>query len=281
MGSRRDARRLVEAAAGADSAEMMKMLSERAPERAVARLESMIERRRRGEPLQYVAGAWGFRHLDLMVDDRVLIPRPETEVVVEVALAELGRLRAERGHRRPLVVVDLGTGSGAIALSLALEAPPRAGPVEVWATDASAGALEVASANLAGLAGAAAARVRLARGDWWDALPHGLAGRVDLVVSNPPYVAEADEVEPEVSAWEPATALWSGPTGLEDTGRILAGAREWLCPPAALVVEIASQRAAESVALAQAQGLEAEIHADLAGRDRVLIARTGPPPTGP
>jgi len=270
----------VEAASGADGAELMRILGDPAPDRAAARLEAMIERRRRGEPLQYVAGSWGFRQLDLMVDERVLIPRPETEVVVEVALAELRRLRSERGHSRPLVVVDLGTGSGAIALSLALEAPPVAGPIHVWATDASAEALEVASANLAGLAGAAATRVRLARGDWWDALPTDLAGRVDLVVSNPPYVAEADEVEAEVSAWEPTPALWSGPTGLEDTARILAGAQEWLGPPTSVVVvEIASQRAAESMAVAEAHGFQAEVRPDLAGRDRVLIARTGPPPT--
>lgn len=270
----------MEAASGSDGAELMEILADPVPERTAARLESMIERRLRGEPLQYVAGAWGFRHLDLMVDDRVLIPRPETEVVVEIALSELRRLRAERGHRRPLVVVDLGTGSGAIALSLALEAPSVAGPVEVWATDASGAALEVASANLAGLAGAAATRVRLARGDWWDALPAELSGRVDLVVSNPPYVAEADEVEPGVAAWEPAAALWSGPTGLEATDRILAGARVWLRPPAAVVVEIASQRATESAALAQAHHLDAEIRTDLAGRERVLIARTGPLPAG-
>ncbi|MHB1446158.1 MAG: peptide chain release factor N(5)-glutamine methyltransferase [Acidimicrobiales bacterium] len=281
MGSRRDARWLVEVVSGTDGAELTEILGERAPERAVARLESMIERRRRGEPLQYVAGAWGFRHLDLMVDERVLIPRPETEVVVEVALAELLRLRAQRGHRRPLVVVDLGTGSGAIALSLALEAPPVTGPVQVWATDASAAALEVASANLAGLAGVAATQVHLARGDWWDALPSKLAGRVDLVVSNPPYVAEADEVEAEVSAWEPTAALWSGPTGLEDTARILAGAGAWLHPTASVVVEIAAQRAVESMVLAKTHGFEAEVLPDLAGRDRVLIARTSPPRTAP
>jgi len=266
---------------GTDRAELVQILGDGAPDRAVARLEAMIERRRQGEPLQYVAGAWGFRHLDLMVDDRVLIPRPETEVLVDVALAELRRLRAERAHRRPLVVVDLGTGSGAIALSLALEAPPVAGPVEVWATDFSSAALEVAAANLAGLAGAAATRVRLARGDWWDALPAEMAGRVDLVVSNPPYVAEADEVEAEVSAWEPPSALWSGPTGLEDTARILAGAPAWLGPPASVVVEIASQRAAESVALAETHGFETEVRPDLTGRLRVLIARTGPPSDAP
>src|SRR5207249_3492071 len=116
-------------------------------------------------------GAWSFRGLDLMVDDRVLIPRPETEVVVEVALREAVRLGHRRGHRhRELpgehrgVVADLGTGSGAIALAVAAELPD----VEVWATDISEDALAVARANLAG---AGATRVRLAAGSWFDALP--------------------------------------------------------------------------------------------------------------
>jgi release factor glutamine methyltransferase len=259
-----DARRLVEAASGRDGAELWDALGDPAPDRARRRLADMTERRRGGEPLQYVTGSWGFRRLDLMVDRRVLIPRPETEVVVEVALGELRRL----GRPRP-VVVDLGTGSGAIALALADEGPEA----EIWATDVCGAALDVATANLAGLGGRAATRVRLVPGSWFSALPPELAGRVDLVVSNPPYVAEADEVEPEVASWEPAGALWSGPTGLEATEVILAGAPRWLARPGVVVLEVASDRAGETAAVARAHGFVASLHPDLAGRERVLVGR--------
>ena len=231
----------------------------------------MVERRRAGVPLQYVVGTWGFRHLDLLVDRRVLIPRPETEVVAEVALTELHRRAAARprgGSGLPRVV-DLGTGSGALALALASEGPPA----EVWATDLSTDALAVAAANLAGLGGPGATRVRLAQGSWYGALPPDLAGTVDLVVSNPPYVAEGDEIEPIVREWEPALALWSGPTGLEATEAILAGASEWLAPGGVVVLEIAPERARAAVSLARTAGLDPEVRPDLSGRDRVLVAR--------
>ncbi|NBO80660.1 MAG: methyltransferase domain-containing protein, partial [Actinobacteria bacterium] len=124
-------------------------------------LHDMIRRRLAGEPVQYVMGRWAFRHLDLLVDRRVLIPRPETEQVAEVALR----------YARPItprVVVDLGTGSGAIGLSLAQELPLD--ETSVWMTDASLDALDVARANAAGL-GRAAANVRIVHGDWYAALP--------------------------------------------------------------------------------------------------------------
>src|SRR5688500_6955983 len=124
----------------------------------------MAERRLAGEPLQYVLGSWGFRTLDLFVDPRVLIPRPETEVVAGLAIDALADLD------RPGIAVDLGTGSGAIALSLAAEHWPH---VEVWASDASADALAVARANLAAL-GRRGAVVRLVEGDWFGALPDDL-----------------------------------------------------------------------------------------------------------
>ena len=267
MGSRLEARRLIEAASGWEGAELARGLGDPAPERARRRLVEMTGRRRAGEPLQYVVGSWSFRRLDLMVDRRVLIPRPETEVVVEVALGELRRLGARPGP--PPVVVDLGTGSGAIALALASEGQPA----QVWATDSSAGALAVARANLAGVGGTAATRVRLAEGSWYGALPSELAGVVDLVVSNPPYVAESDEIEPEVAGWEPPGALWSGPTGLEASTEILSGAPGWLRRPGAVVLEVAPQRAAATAARARAAGFAVSVHPDLAGRDRVLVGR--------
>jgi release factor glutamine methyltransferase len=168
----------------------------------VTAARAMASRRAAGEPLQYVFGHWPFRRLDVLVDPRVLIPRPETEQVVEVALAE-ARLLAEEGRGRDrvgrgpgLVVVDAGTGSGAIVLSLATELGVEL-VAEVWATDASTDALAVAASNLEAIrrslpAAAGLPPTTLVHGNWLDPLPARLRGGVDLVVSNPPYVAEAE-----------------------------------------------------------------------------------------
>jgi len=224
----------------------------------------MVRRRAGGEPLQYVLGRWGFRTLDLLVDRRVLIPRPETEIVAGVAVDALAALD------RPGVAVDLGTGSGAIALSLAAERWPH---VEVWATDASPDALAVARANLAGL-GRRAGVVRLVEGDWYAALPGDLQGRVDVVVSNPPYVAASEVLPSDVRDWEPESALVAGTDGLDDIRRIVADAPGWLTDAGVLVVEIGETQGPTVVALAEAAGFaKAEIQPDLAGRDRVLVAR--------
>jgi release factor glutamine methyltransferase len=231
---------------------------------------SMLDRRASGEPVQYVLGHWAFRKLDLMVDRRVLIPRPETEVVVEVALAELSRLEAVS----PLVA-DLGTGSGAIALSIATE---RA-DVEAWATDISEDALVVASANLAGLGVQAVGRVQLAKGSWWKALPSDLRGAVDLAVVNPPYVAETElpGLPFEVSGWEPRGALVAGPSGLEALEEIVKEAPGWLAGTSALVVEIAPHQADAVKALALGAGFsEVLVRPDLTGRHRTLVARQAP-----
>jgi release factor glutamine methyltransferase len=228
---------------------------------------SMVERREAGEPVQYVLGHWSFRQLDLMVDPRVLIPRPETEVVVEVALQELARLEVESP-----VVVDLGTGSGAIALSIAAEHSE----VVAWATDISPGALAVASANLAGLGFQAAGRVRLAQGSWWEALPQSLKGSVTLVVANPPYIAQSElaDLPVEVSAWEPLPALIAGPTGLEALEAVLESAPEWLAERSALVAEIAPHQAEEAKALALKAGMtEVLVRPDLTGRPRAFVGR--------
>ncbi|MGI8686727.1 MAG: peptide chain release factor N(5)-glutamine methyltransferase [Acidimicrobiales bacterium] len=266
LGSPTDARRIVERASGYDGAEHHLRLDEPVTVRAAAHFEQMVERRATGEPLQYVLGAWGFRTLDLYVDSRVLIPRPETEAVVEVAMAELRHLA-----RPAPVAVDLGTGSGAIALSLAREVPG----VDVWAVDRSPDALAVARANLAGL-GRAGARVRLAEGSWFEPLPPMLRGRIDLVVANPPYVAEAevDDLPPEVARWEPRSALVSGPTGLEQIAAIVHEAPRWLARPGVLVVEIAPHHRAAAVELARDAGFDhVDVRPDLAGRARVLVGR--------
>src|SRR3954463_9987568 len=143
LGSDVEARRIVERASGREGPDWLLTLDEPVPLRALPFFDEMVERRVAGEPLQYVLRRWGFRTLDLLVDQRVLIPRPETEVVVEVAIRELRRVDS----RRPLVA-DLGTGSGAIALSIAVEVPAA----HVWATAAAEEAVAVARANLAGTA---------------------------------------------------------------------------------------------------------------------------------
>jgi release factor glutamine methyltransferase len=234
----------------------------------MSRLQDLVARRVAGEPLQYVLGHWAFRRLEVMVDRRVLIPRPETEVTVDVALVELDR--AAPG--RDATVVDLGTGSGVIALAIATERPRTT----VWATDASEDALRVASANLAGAAGRAATRVRLAHGSWWGALPERLRGGVDLVVANPPYIATAEmaDLDPVVARWEPRAALEAGPCGLEDVEAVLAGVPGWVRPGGAVVIEIAPHQAAAAVEAAGHHGLAgARVEPDLAGRARVLAAR--------
>jgi len=261
-----DARRIVEEASGAEGAELALVLSDPASTRGVARLDDMVSRRCAGEPLQYVLGRWSFRHLDLMVDRRVLIPRPETETVVEVALRELDRMG---GRERSSTVVDLGTGSGAIALSMATERVRTS----VWATDAGEDALVVARANLVGI-GRAAARVRVAAGSWFSALPPELRGRVDLVVSNPPYVADDAELPPDVEEWEPVTALRSGPDGTDDLRLIIDDAPEWLVDGGTLVLELSPEQGDAMAAVARERFAEVELASDLTGRVRALVART-------
>ena len=269
LGSSLEARRIVERASGYDGAALLLHLDEPAPARALPFARQMMERRVTGEPLQYVVGRWGFRRLDLLVDRRVLIPRPETEAVVEVALTELRRLRGD-DPRRPLAA-DLGTGSGAIALSLASE-----GDAAVWATDVSADALAVARANLAGLGSLAAAHVRLVPGHWFDALPEDLAGRLDLIVANPPYVASGEPLPGEVADWEPAAALYSGPTGMEAIDEIARSAPAWLARPGVLVLELAPHQADRAIALATEAGFaDVDVRPDLSGRLRALVARVG------
>lgn len=264
-----EARWILEEVIGADGAELLLALDEPATQRGVARLDELVARRLAGEPIQYVLGRWSFRTLDLLCDPRVLIPRPETEQVVDHVVGALDTVRAQRdpGHRP--VVVDLGTGSGAIALSIAVERPGT----DVWATDASPDALAVARANLGGL-GMAGGSVRLVEGSWFDALPDELTGRVDVLVSNPPYIADDEELDESVRDWEPDRALVSGPTGLEAHELIIAGAARWLAPDGVLVLEIGTAQGPAVSGLAGDAGFErVTVVADHAGHDRTVIAR--------
>jgi release factor glutamine methyltransferase len=261
VGERPAARWLCQVASGRDDLEAI--AGEAATEGTVAHLDAMVARYRAGEPLAYVLGRWTFRHVDLAVDRRVLIPRPETEVVAGVAV-ELARAAA-----RPLVVADLGTGSGAIGLALADELP--ADGVTVWLTDASADALDVARANLAGL-GRRAANVRIGQGSWFDALPPGTV--LDGAVSNPPYVAiGSSAVAPSVREWEPAGALFAGVDGLDAIRAIAADAPGWIRPGGWLVLEIGSDQGDAVDRLLGRTFADVEIRPDLAGRDRVAVAR--------
>jgi len=259
-----EARWLVQDAAGVDAAGLAAGLDAPLPADREARLRAMLDRRLAGEPLQYVLGRWAFRRLDLAVDRRVLIPRPETEAMAALALDECDRVGARR-------VADLGTGSGALALALAVERPR----LEVWATDVSPDALAVAEANRDAHP-AAVPGVRFAVGSWWDALPADLAGRLDVVVANPPYVAEAEvaDLPAEVRDWEPRVALVAGPDGLEDVAEIVAAAPRWLARPGTLLVEMAPHQVRRAVRMAEHAGFPSvTVWPDLAGRDRIVQAR--------
>jgi release factor glutamine methyltransferase len=179
-------------------------------------------------------------------------------------------LRALRVDGDAPLVVDLGTGSGAIALSIATEVSDA----NVWATDASSDALDVARLNLIGQGQAAAGRVDLKHGDWFAALPDALRGMITLVVSNPPYVKDADPLPPVITDWEPVTALRAGPDGLDHINRIVRDAPLWLARPGALVLEHAPDQGDDIVKMAEAAGAEdVSTHADLAGRPRCTVAK--------
>lgn len=243
-----------------DAAREVRWIAEAAGEPAPgweARFEALLARRAAGEPLAYVTGVAGFRRLLLQVDRRVLIPRPETEGLVELVLAE-----APSGR-----VADVATGSGCIALALADEG--RYG--EVVATDLSDDALAVARANAARLG----LPVAFLAGD----LLAPLAGRrFDAVVSNPPYLSgeEYAALEPSVRDWEPAAALESGPQGMDHTRRLLAGARRVLVPGGLLALEVDERRAGLTAAEAARLGWQrVTVKDDLFGRARYVLARAG------
>ena len=266
LGERPQARWICETACGLDGDEFLAELDEPATQRMVAQLDAMIARYRAGEPLAYVLGHWSFRTIELMVDRRVLIPRPETEVVAGRAL-DLARSFTER--RR---VVDLGTGSGAIGLSLAAELPLTG--TEMWLTDYSTDAFDVARANAIGL-GRVAANVRVVHGSWFDALPVDVRGEIDVVVSNPPYIANGDpEVAESVLEYEPHTALFAGDDGLDDVRTIARDARNWLRSGGWLVMEIGYRQGDAVKALLEGFGyLNVAIANDLTGRPRIAEAR--------
>lgn len=222
---------------------------------AAARLfGEMVRRRLRREPVAYITGRKGFRNLDLIVDGRALIPRPETELLVELAL-----------EVQPLVALDIGTGSGALALAMVDELPL----VEVFASDTSNDALALARENAAALD--LNERVRFITGSW---PPEPV--RFDLILANLPYIPQGDResLQPEVAGFEPHSALFAGPEGLD--------AFEWLASALAagevqgrvLGLEVGIGQAATVAGLMRRAGAtDVEVRPDLAGIDRVVVAR--------
>lgn len=220
----------------------------------VAAFHELVERRRSGEPLQYIEGTASFGPIEVAVDPRVLVPRPETEQLYEIACDAV---------EGPLVIIDLCTGSGNVAIALKHAFPAAA----IYATDTSPDAVDLASEN----AGEAGLDVTVLLGDLFDPLPDNLRGTVDLIVSNPPYLAEAElaDLPIDVRDHEPTAALVAGPVGDEVLARIANAAAEWLRPGGVIVCEI-SEFHGPAVAHYFAS-LGGEIRRDLADKERFVI----------
>jgi release factor glutamine methyltransferase len=226
--------------------------------------EGLLLRRLKREPAAYITGRREFWSLDFHVTPDVLIPRPETELLVEIALGLGGEFSS-----RALRIVDVGTGSGAIAVALASQ---LAG-AEIFATDISAAALVVAKGNA--VRNHVAGKIQFVQGDLFR--PLRMDSQLDLIVSNPPYVRrdDIDALEAEVSRWEPRAALDGGLDGLDYYRRIAAQAFHYLAPNGAVAVEIGAGTGEAVAALFKdaAECAGVKIHKDYAGHDRVLVAR--------
>lgn len=224
-----------------------------------------VRRRSRHEPVPYIVGHREFYRLDFLVDRRVLIPRPETELLVEKALDVA--MRQELGKGRPLLA-DVGTGSGIVAISLAVNLPGA----KVYAIDTSADGLVVAAANVA--RHGVAARVHLLQGDLLQPLP----APVHIIVANLPYVPTGRllTLAPDVAEYEPLTALDGGPDGLQVIRRLLAQAGEWLLPRGTILMEIGAEQGPEVAALGQQHHPQAQVEVlrDHAGLDRLVCIQT-------
>jgi release factor glutamine methyltransferase len=231
--------------------------------RTLARANIAVERRARGAPLAYAVGRASFRHLTLDVDERVLIPRPETEQLVELVLNATSDARGG-------VAIDACTGSGAIALALATEGHFS----RVYATDISRDALAVARRNVELTGGMLKAPVDVLEG---SLLGPVLDVRARVVVSNPPYIAlgEAATLPASVRDWEPAVALYSGNDGMSATARLVRQAAEVLLPNGLLALEVDARRASLAAELVSRERRfrDIRVELDLAGRERFVLAR--------
>lgn len=231
---------------------------------AAAQLETLIARRARREPVAYILGRREFYGRDFLVTPAVLIPRPETELLVMAGQA-LARAAIDRGTANPHLL-DVGTGSGCVAVTLALEVPDA----RVTATDVSPAALDVARDNASRLG--AAERVTFVQAPF----AAGLRASVDVLVSNPPYVAlrDRDMLQPDVRDHEPALALFGGPAGFDVIDALVTAARAALVPGGALVMEIGAGQRDEVAARLEAAGFhDITFTEDLAGYPRIVTAR--------
>jgi release factor glutamine methyltransferase len=258
--ARLDAELLARHVLGWDRATWLSRNTDAAESDFVDRYDRLLSRRLAREPMAYIRGVQEFWGREFQVTTAVLIPRPETELLIEVSLEYL----ADRAGPR---VADVGTGSGCVAVTLALEVPAA----EVFATDISAGALQVAAANAERLG--VAARVRFFQGTYLAGTPVPL----DLIVSNPPYVRATDRpvLPPEVRDHEPSVALFGGDDGLRDVTALLLAARTALADDGRLIMEIGDAQAEDVEALIAASGgltLD-EIRPDLQGIPRTVVAR--------
>jgi len=230
------------------------------------RFAALLARRLDREPIAYIVGRQEFWSLDLAVSPEVLIPRPETERMVEAGLT----LAAQAAPGTPLRILDLGTGSGAVAIALAKELASA----QLYASDSSRPALAIARRNAA--LNGVIERISFCHGDLFEALDDR-AAPFDLIVANPPYIqtAEIDGLAPEVSRWEPRIALDGGADGLDFYRRIAAQSRRFLATGGALVVEIGAGSAAEVLAIFGQAGFCRDIGVlhDYAGRERVVTVR--------
>ncbi len=265
---RAEARLLLGAAAGLSNEALLTHPGRSLSREAAARFEAFVARRERREPVRYILGRAEFFSREFHVNPEVLIPRPETELLVELALGHLGT--AFPGEADPHLA-DLGTGSGVLAVTLAWEVPGA----RVEAVDIAPGALAVAAENARRLG--AAARVRFHLGDLWSPLAEqGLEGWLHAAVANPPYVADgdADLLMPEVRQFEPSGALFAGPDGLACLRRIVAGAPTFLRPGGGLFLEVGAGQARAVAGLLEAQGAwrRIAVHADYGGVERVVSA---------
>jgi release factor glutamine methyltransferase len=259
--ARIEAELLLMHALGIQRADLYARLAEPLPSAVGDKFEALVERRLRHEPAAYILGRHEFYGIELCVDSRVLIPRPETELLAETALVFVER---RFGKGQPSSIVDVGTGSGAIAIVLALHLP-RA---RIYAADASSGAIDVAGVNCTrhGVNG----RVELLLGDLLDPLSRS----VDLIVANLPYVKDADipQLMPEIRDFEPVAALAGGADGLDKVRLLLAQSKGHLLPRGAVMLEIGLGQAEEAASLAKRPLPESNIELlrDFAGIERVL-----------
>jgi release factor-specific protein-(glutamine-N5) methyltransferase len=263
---RRSAEWLLSAATGLSRVEIYAFHDRPLSASERATLREGVRRRAAGEPLQYVTGEVAFRHLVLKVRPGVLIPRPETEVLVDAVLLDIRRALEQRSSA---VVADICTGSGCIALSIASECRGAT----VFASDLSPLAVEIAAENAARLG--LDDVVNPLVGDLFSALPDEARGTLDVVISNPPYIPSADVpvLSAEIAGFEPHLALDGGPEGLDIYRRILSGAREWLRPGGLLAVELDERMVRKAAEEAVEWYEDVTVVSDLAGRDRIVSAR--------